>query len=168
MWCDVDVTTRPLPDLRVVRSWCAKSQLVRPATKSGVPRHVPVHPDLVRILAEARAWFRDVTGRDPDAVDLIAPRIPKDGGAPTYRLETMTLKQWHKDLERLGIRRRTLHKTRATYDTQLRRAGVDRELVRRLTHPPRASRPFDDLYDHLDWAERCRAVLLYPDLSKET
>jgi integrase len=168
MWSDVDVTARPLPDLRVVRSWCAKSQLVRPATKSGVPRHVPLHPDLVRMLEQGRAWFRDATGREPDPFDLLAPRLPVDGSAPTYRLETMTLKQWHRDLDTLGIRRRRLHSTRSTFDTHLRRQGVDRELVRRLTHPPRASQPFDDLYEHLDWGERCRAVLQFPDLSKET
>ena len=71
-------------------------------TKTENPREMPVHPTLARIQAEWRlAGFEQLTGRTPRPEDAI---VPSRRGA--YRNVNASLRRFHEDLERIGLRAR--------------------------------------------------------------
>jgi integrase len=82
-------------------------------TKTQVPRRVPVHPTLARVLTEWKlAGWERTYGRIPTPDDLIAPTRNM-----TERTAHETPKQLHEDLDTLGLRRRRGHDLRRTFIT---------------------------------------------------
>ena len=146
-----------LYELIVEYSFHRKTGRVKLTTKSGVRRHVPVHPLLNAILAYAKTvWWPREFGRFPFPKDIIAPRH-HESGKPIHRDDNRVLDHLRATCRKLRIREISVHDLRHTFVTQLRRAGVDGTIRRRLTHPPH---PEDEhaRYDHYDWSERCSAI----------
>jgi hypothetical protein len=101
-------------------------------TKTQVPRRVPVHPTLARVLAEWKlAGWERTYGRIPTPDDLIAPTRNM-----TERTAQETPKQLHEDLDTLGLRRRRGHDRRRTFITLAQVGGARRDLFETVTHGP--------------------------------
>ena len=102
-------------------------------TKSGVPRRVPVHPTLARMLAEWKlAGWERTYGRQPTPDDFVTPTRNVTARAPAE-----TIKQLHGDLDVLGLRRRRGHDLRRTFITLAQVDGARRDLLESVTHGPR-------------------------------
>ncbi len=72
-WKHYDTSARPLGRLRVGESYSVRLQRVK-AVKTNVPREVPVHPLLARILESWREdGWQTLMGREPTPEDLIVP-----------------------------------------------------------------------------------------------
>jgi len=139
-WRQYDATLEPLGRISLER------------TKTQVPRGVPVHPTLARMLAEWKlAGFERTYGRAPTAADLVAPSrnfTPKDGHeAP---------KQLAADLELLELRERRGHDFRRTFITLARVDGARRDLLETVTHGPRGD--MTSMYTTFPWADLCVEV----------
>lgn len=156
-WGEYKAVEPPLPELVIRWAWNSVDKKLEPSTKSGATRHVPVHPVLAELLREARAWFVKTFDRAPKDTDLIAPRVTQRR-RQAHRMESDCLKQFKRDLKRLGLRRRTLHKCRHAFITRLEECGADPRIVKRFTHPPRGDA--FQRYQHFDWEPRCRALLM--------
>jgi integrase len=121
-------------------------------TKTKVPRQVPVHPTLARMLDDWRrvGWER-VYGRSPASDDLITPSrnmTPKDHHeAP---------KQLHADLALLQLRTRRGHDLRRTFITLAQVDGARRDLLETITHGPRGD--IVSLYTTFPWPALCDEV----------
>ena len=132
-------------------------------TKSGVPRRMPVHPELARILTawKASGW-RAIFGRDPK---------PEDKIVPTRKLAARTAaesqKQLLADLARLELRtragkeehrrKRRGHDMRRTFITLARTDGAQKDILRWCTHGPTPGEMMD-LYSSFDWSALCAEV----------
>lgn len=89
-WSHYDEQAEPLGALNLAK------------TKTQVPRRVPVHPTLARVLAEWKlAGWERTYGRMPTPDDLIVPTRNM-----TERTAQETPKQLHEELDMLGLRRR--------------------------------------------------------------
>jgi integrase len=120
-------------------------------TKTSVPRLIPVHPTLARILAEWRlSGWESTFGRRPRPDDLIVPTR-----LGTVRQSPDTQHTFLEDLERIGLRGRRGHDLRRSFITLARvdGAGPALEVV---THGPRGS--IVDLYTTWPWPTLCAAV----------
>lgn len=126
-------------------------------TKSGVPRRVPVHPALAKLLA---AWKRDgwekTYGRKATPDDFIVPtrRFNQHAAAESQ-------KQFVKDLKKLGLRHRAGvknnrrgHDLRRTVITLARSDGANDAWLRWITHGPRANEMLDQ-YSSPPWETLC-------------
>jgi integrase len=139
-WRQYDATLEPLGGLTLE------------LTKSKVPRRVPVHPTLARVLAEWKlsGWERTY-GRAPTAQDLVAPSrnlTPKDKHeAP---------KQLAADLELLKLRPRRGHDLRRTFVTLAQVDGARRDLLETISHGPRGD--IVSIYTTFPWPALCEEV----------
>ena len=89
-------------------------------TKTENPREMPVHPTLAQILASWRdSGFEHLTGRPPQPDD---PIVPSRRGA--YRNVNSSLRRFHEDLERIGLRVRRQHGVRRTFISIARADGA--------------------------------------------
>lgn len=160
----------PLAGVVVERQWHTKTRKLR-ALKDGVPRAVPVHPALARLLELAPHRFAARVGRLPTEADPLFPFFPErfsQGAEPRRWNQRTALRRLHEFCARLEIPepvsgRRTLHCTRHTFISRLHCAGADDLAIRALTHPATALRRSGDAhtaYTHLDWSALCAAVLL--------
>lgn len=142
---DLDRHAAPLMRLVIARSYDK-------STKTEIPRLVPVHAVLARILLEwERDGFRRLFGRDPVADDLIVPsRRTRIRSRHQHRAKFLD------DLERLGLRARRVHDTRRTFITLARVDGAPRDVLQHITHAPK--RGIIDLYTTLPWPTLCAAV----------
>jgi integrase len=147
-WTRYDATTEPLGTLHVVE------------TKSGVPRAVPVHPTLAKILAAWKlgGWQR-MYGRAPTSEDLIV----RTRRAGTRYKAADTQVRFVEDLGKLGLRikassrNRRGHDLRRTLITLSRADGAIDSLLRWVTHGPRPSEILD-VYSSPPWADLCREI----------
>jgi integrase len=147
-WTRYDATTEPLGTLHVVE------------TKSGVPRAVPVHPTLAKILAAWKlgGWQRQY-GRAPTSDDLIVRT--RRAGARYKAADTQV--RFVEDLGKLGLRikassrNRRGHDLRRTLITLSRADGAIDSLLRWVTHGPRPSEILD-VYSSPPWADLCREI----------
>jgi len=147
-WSRYDATTEPLGTLHVVE------------TKSGVPRAVPVHPTLAKILAAWKlgGWERTY-GSAPTSEDLIV-RTRRAGNC--YRAAD-TQVRFVEDLGKLQLRQKAStrnrrgHDLRRTLITLARSDGAIDSLLRYVTHGPRPSEILD-VYSSPPWADLCREI----------
>jgi integrase len=121
-------------------------------TKTGVPRRVPVHPTLARILEEwKRAGWERTYGRLPTPDDLVIPTRNL-----TERTAQETPKQLHEDLDKLGLRRRRGHDLRRTFITLAQVDGARRDLLESVSHGPRGD--IVSIYTTFPWPVLCEEV----------
>lgn len=147
-WSCYDATTEPLGTLHIVE------------TKSDVPRAVPVHPTLAKILAAWKlgGWERTY-GAKPTADDLIV-RTRRAGNV--YRPADTQLR-FVEDLAKIGLRtkastrNRRGHDLRRTLITLARADGAIDSLLRWVTHGPRPSEMLD-VYSSPPWAALCGEI----------
>lgn len=153
-WRHYDPTLKPLGRLVVTTSYNTGR------TKTEVPRRVPVHPTLAKILDVWRAqhWER-VYGHAPTVDDLIIPTRTMepvdatDAGrafiADLDRLELRTTAGQH--------RKRGGHDLRAWFITTAQEYGAHRDLLRIATHPGKGD--VVSGYTRATWAALCAEVV---------
>ena len=124
-WSAYDPTLAPLGKLVVASSYSVKKKAVK-SVKTERPREVPVHPTLAKVLASWKlgGWERMI-GRSPRADDLI---VPSRLGA--CRSVNHSLKRFHEDLERIGLRPRRQHDLRRSFITIARTDGARKDGIR--------------------------------------
>lgn len=129
-------------------------------TKSGVPRRMPVHPALAKILA---AWkltgWRALYGRKPTDDDLVVPTRNLTARAPAEAQHQLVA-----DLELLELRtragkkrKRRGHDMRRTFITLARADGARPDILRWCTHGPKPNEMMD-VYASFDWSTLCAEV----------
>lgn len=147
-WRQWDPATRPLGAINLGR------------TKSGVPRQIPVHPTLARMLAAWRlsGWF-GVYGRQPAPEDLVVPTR-----AMRHRAPAESQKQLLADLAKLGLRteagatrNRRGHDLRRTLITLARSDGAIDSWLRMVTHGPKGAEMLD-VYSSPPWEALCAEI----------
>jgi integrase len=139
-WSQYDEKAEPLGALNLAK------------TKTGVPRRVPVHPTLARVLAEWKlAGWERTYGRMPTPDDFITPTRNM-----TERTAQETPKQLHEDLDLLGLRRRRGHDLRRTFITLAQVDGARRDLLETVTHGPRGD--IVSIYTTFPWPALCEEV----------
>lgn len=153
LWRDCDFEAEPLGKLEINTHWDLKKKIMRPGTKTGPPRDMPVHPTLAKLLA---AWhlsgFEAFTGSKPQPGDFIVP-APRGGILSSSR----TLTALHGDLAKLGLRRRRQHDSRRTFVSLARGDGADATgLLKWVTHGPQGE--IIDEYTTPEWSKLCEAV----------
>lgn len=153
-WRDYDTATEPLGQLSVHSHWDITSKRELAATKTGVSRQVPVHPTLAAMLAEwrLRGWAEHM-GRKPKDEDFICTSERGCLINPTF-----SLKQFHRDLDALGMRRRRQHDARRTFISLAQVDGADRFKLKVITHGQ--PKTVMDLYTTLPWPSLCEQVSL--------
>ena len=111
---------------------------------------MPVHPTLAQILAAWRdSGFEQLTGRSPRPDD---PIVPSRRGA--YRNVNSSLRRFHEDLERIGLRVRRRHDVRRTFISIARADGAVADTLHFATHGPDGD--IMDAYTTLPWASAVR------------
>jgi len=147
----------PLGRLLVARSYQWQSNTIK-ATKTEVPRWVPVHPTLAKMLAEWKlSGWQELMGRAPGPDDLIIPPVPRRKQKTNVcRPPQAGLRAFHADCKTLGIRTRRNHDTRRTFISLARAAGARLDLLTWITHGPSAD--IMDAYTTLPWATLCEQV----------
>jgi integrase len=121
-------------------------------TKSGVPRRVPVHSALARLLAEWKlAGFERTIGHAPRPDDLIVPTRNL-----TERQSPESQEALLGDLKLLGLRRRRGHDLRRTFITLAQVDGARRDLLETVTHGPRGD--IINVYTTFPWPALCAEV----------
>lgn len=139
-WRQYDPTLDPLGRVALER------------TKTQVPRSVPVHPTLARLLAEWKlAGFERTYGRQPTSEDLIVPTLNF-----TARANHEAPKQLRQDLATLGLRPRRGHDLRRTFITLAQVDGARRDLLETVTHGPRGD--IVSVYTTFPWPALCDEV----------
>ena len=151
-WGMYDNKMKPLGRLILARSYNTKLR-VEKGVKTEVPREIPVHPTLARILAEWKlgGWTR-MMGRPPRSDDLI---IPSRRGQ--NRNVNHALRKFHQDLERLGLRKRRLHDLRRSLVSLAREDDCNMGIFKFITHGSSSS--IIDQYTTLSWEALCREML---------
>jgi integrase len=139
-WRQYDTDLEPLGALSLER------------TKTQVPRQVPVHPTLARVLAEWKlAGWERTFGRAPTAADLIVPTRRLTVRPSPDAQRTLLL-----DLTELGLRGRRGHDMRRTFISLACADGARRDLLEAVTHGPRGN--IVDMYTTFPWAALCDEV----------
>jgi hypothetical protein len=138
-------------ELVIEKSYSTKKRKVK-GTKTENPREMPVHPTLARILAAWKlAGYEQLTGRTPRPED---PIVPSRRGA--YRNANASLRRFHEDLERIGLRARRQHDARRTFISIARADGAVADKLHFATHGPDGE--IMDDYTTLPWAALCDEV----------
>ena len=153
-WAQYDTNAKPLGAINLGR------------TKSGVPRQIPVHPVLARLLA---AWklsgWGATYGRLPRADDFIVPtrNMSDENPRGTVQQPTESQNALIADLTLLGLRTRAGqrrnrrgHDMRRTFITLARTDGAIDGLLRWVTHGP--SSEMIDVYTSPPWAALCTEI----------
>jgi len=150
-WRHYDKKSRPLGRVLVAHSFTRRNKKEK-STKTGVPREVPVHPTLATLLdAWERRGFSTMFGRQPGPEDLLVPNKRGNHLTDNNLGEALT-----KDLQTLGLRRRTPHNMRRTLISVGRADGAVPAVLRALTHDGKGDQ-FDD-YTSFTFAEKCEAM----------
>lgn len=157
-WSRYDSTTKPLGKLLVARSWDTKKQQEQPL-KTEVPREVPVHPELARVLERWRTeGFARLFGRDPTTDDLLLPYKPLRGelSDPVHLRSDRVRKDLDEDCKALGLRHRRTHDTRRTLISLAREDGARMDMLQWVTH----GRPggIVNLYSEVPWKLLCEQL----------
>jgi integrase len=126
------------------------------AVKTGVPREVPVHPRLAKILAD---WwergFKEHYGRPPTLDDRIVPTRGFKARDPRNNWT-----RHDEDCTALEIRRTRQHDARRTFISALRNAGVPADVVNWITHG--REQTVQGQYTEPAWKVLCDAVRNLP------
>jgi integrase len=140
LWRHYDTEADPLGALNLER------------TKTQVPRRVPVHQTLARILRDWRegGWER-IYGRPPTDDDFIVPTRNM-----TERLSPESQNAFGLDLKMLGLRHRRGHDLRRTFITLAQVDGARRDLLETITHGPRGN--IINVYTTFPWPALCAEV----------
>lgn len=128
-------------------------------TKSGVPRSIPVHPTLAKLLA---AWklggWTATYGTRPTPDDLIVPTRNGTARQPAESQAALLA-----DLATLGLRTRAGadrnrrgHDLRRTFITLAQVDGARRDLLEAVTHGPRGD--IISVYSTFPWPALCGEV----------
>jgi integrase len=150
-WGDLDLQPVPLPALTIERQYAGQ------VLKTERPRVVPVHPELVAVLAAWRARWPLYFLRQPGPLDLICPRLVTAGEQPESMTKSAAYKGWLRSCAAAGVQNRSVHSTRHTFITHAQRGGADHRVVELVTHNPKGT--IIDVYTTRDWSELCAAVL---------
>ena len=146
-WRDYHDKHEPLGKLIVSRSGEKKR------TKTQHTREIPVHPSLAFVLTAWRATgWAEKYGRQPTPDDLILPTEKNK-----IRKASNTLKDFKKDLVRVGFRRRRGHDLRRTFVSLTQADGGRPEVLRHLTHP--GDRDVYNDYTSWPWRVICEEIL---------
>jgi integrase len=139
-WRQYDAALEPLGALNLER------------TKTGVPRRIPVHPTLARLLAEWKlsGWERTY-GRRPEPDDVIVPTRNL-----TERPSPDAQRSLGLDLDTLKLRRRRGHDLRRTFVTLAQVDGARRDLLETISHGPRGD--IINVYSSFPWPALCAEV----------
>lgn len=161
-WADWDRAREPLGHVLICKSHDTKSGTLRP-TKTEVPRHVPVHPLLARVLAawKLSGWGKEF-GRAPTEHDLIIPNVHTPGrgkrvwGPDAPRRSDVIRRTLVEDLKALGLLPRRVHDTRRTFISLCRADGAREDLLKWVTHgrPPGIM----NIYSEIPWKFLCEEV----------
>lgn len=151
-WDDI-VKREPLDGLLISKSRDMATKEAK-STKTGVPREVPVHPELRAILtAWWEAGWQEQYGRAPKCTDLVVP---------SRRLESRDVRnnwdRYAEDCDRLSIPRRRQHDSRRTFISQALAGGARSDVLEWITHDASAA-SIMNLYTTLPWQTLCAAVL---------
>ena len=151
-WGDIDRSRRPLAAIRIVRQLDSRTGELR-ATKTRIPRLVPVHR---RLSFELRRWREGYAAIAGVLASGSSPLLVNERGRRWTAYAAK--KALERDCERLGISRHTPHNLRTTFVTLCRNARrpPPRDLVRKITHTSRAD--VLDLYTVTSYAAICRVV----------
>jgi len=150
-WRDYDATCTPLGKLVIEKSYSTKKRKVK-GTKTDNPREMPVHPTLARILAGWKlSGFAQLMGRPPQPHD---PIVPSRRGA--YRNANASLRRFHEDLDRIGLRARRQHDARRTFISIARADGAVADTLHFATHGPDGD--IMDDYTTMPWPALCAEV----------
>lgn len=146
-WSDLDTTTRPLARLTIARSIDARTQDVQ-TTKTGATKLVPVHNDLLLMLAR---WQVALKHPLPST-----PLVPNKRGLPRTYCSTRSMLT--RDLARLGIplRGQLVHGMRRTFISLCRSDGARGDILRWATHTPVLGSI--DGYTSPEWKTLCQAI----------
>lgn len=146
-WRQIDGATEPLGRINLGK------------TKSGVPRGVPIHPTLAKMLATWRlaGWF-NTYGRQPTSDDLVVPTLTMKPRAAKEAQDALV-----GDLNLLELRvragkrmNRRGHDLRRTFISLALADGAHRDRLEWATHGPRGD--IMSLYTTLPWAALCEEV----------
>ena len=153
-WGQYDATAEPLGAIHLG------------LTKSGVPRTVPVHPTLAKLLERWKlSGWNAIYGRRPSADDFIVPtrNMSDENPAGTARGANESQRQLVADLELLGLRtkagvkmNRRGHDMRRTFITLARTDGAIDGLLRWVTHGPTSD--MIDVYTSPPWPALCAEI----------
>lgn len=146
-WSQYDAAAQPLGAIHLGK------------TKSGVPRSIPVHPALAKLLAAWKLGGWEATyGRRPRAEDLIVPTRNETVRQPSEAQAALL-----GDLAMLGLRTRAGarqnrrgHDLRRTFITLAQVDGADRFKLEAVTHGPRGE--IIDQYTSFPWPTLCAEV----------
>jgi integrase len=181
-WREYETAFRSnLGRLVIARSFEHRKRVIKPV-KTEVPRWVPVHPTLAKMLAEWKlGGWPQMMGRAPTLDDFIVPNAPvllHSSGVPLAmelqqddrkrisemkpddvkhcRMPQMGLDRAKADCEKLGLRKRRNHDARRTMISLARAGGASKDLLEWVTHGP----PGDviDGYTTLPWETLCQQV----------
>jgi hypothetical protein len=146
-WENYDASCAPLGKLILLK------------TKTEVERQVPVLVPLPGILAEWKlSGWPQLMGRKPEPGDLI---VPSPAGRRTplgkERSDHDTYKRLLGDLWVRKWRPRRVHDTRRTFISLSRKAGADKDVLRRATHGL-PGRDVLELYTSVEWETLCEEV----------
>ncbi len=121
-------------------------------TKTQVPRRIPVHATLARVLAEWKlAGWERTYGRAPSADDFIVPtRNMTERPSPDAQYALLL------DLAMLGVRPCRGHDLRRTFITLAQVDGGRRDLLETITHGPRGN--IMNVYTTFPWPALCDEV----------
>lgn len=152
-WRDWAPELEPLGRLQIAKSIERATRKVK-GTKTGVVRQVPVHPTLATLLQGWKATgYEGVYGRPPGDDDLLVPNrrlLPRSVYADNESLR--------RDCATLGIRYRSLHKTRRTLISLAMDDGVRGEVFEWITHDA-SKRSMRNQYTTLSWATLCAEMV---------
>lgn len=144
-WLDYDPAAVPLGRLTISSAYSFDRKKEKPP-KNDLPRDVPVHPVLAKMLAEWRlsGWAR-MFGRHPEEEDLI---IPSTRGGICHA--SGALKRLKDDCALLGFRPRRTHDARRTFVSLGRADGARADVLRWISHGP-TQKEIIDVYTTLPW-----------------
>jgi integrase len=151
-WKHIDWEPEPLASLDIRTQY--NDQPLKSPDGEPRPRVAPIHPLLRAALEEWRdVGFPKLFGRRPRPEDFIVPSRRGPGHHKTVR---RSLKNIRLDCKAADVPPLTFHRTRDTFISLCRRAGADKDNVRRITHNPKGD--IVDAYTHMDWDPLCAAV----------
>ena len=143
---------KPLSMMSVHVSFDSKTKTEK-SVKNQVPRRVPVHPVLAKLLAEWKlSGWEGFMGRKPTAEDLVVPSPRGKNRCVGYGRV-----QFHQDLERLGLRLRRQHDLRRTFVSLCRTDGARKDLLGWISHG--ACGDIMDTYSTFPWKALCDEIL---------
>ncbi len=144
LWRQLDTSTKPQGRINLGK------------TKSGVPRAVPIHPTLAKMLAtwKLAGWF-NTYGRQPTADDLVVPTLTLKPRISTESQDALVI-----DLKILKLRveagkhmDRRGHDLRRTFVSLAQADGARRDVIEWGTHGPRGD--IMSMYTSLPWPTLC-------------